>query len=69
VHHPYHTIPYHKVQVLQYSQRSEKEVILVDVAADAVHEGPDAPAVYQNVALNHGPGCSADPNANGTGRR
>lgn len=51
--------------MLENSQRSEEEVILVDVAADAMHEGPNAPAVYQNVALNDGPGCSTDPNANG----
>lgn len=51
--------------MFQHSKRSNEEIILVDIATDTVHKGSDAPAVYQNVALNHGPGCSVDSNANG----
>lgn len=43
----------HKVQMLQHGECANEEIILVHIAADAMHEGSNAPAIDQNITLNH----------------
>lgn len=44
---------HHKVEMLEHSECAYEEIILVDVAADAMHEGTNAPPIDKYITLNH----------------
>lgn len=46
-------IDYHKVEMLQHSERANEEIVLVHISTDAMHEGTDTTAVDQYITLNH----------------
>lgn len=39
--------------MLEHSECAYEEIILIDVAADAMHEGTNAPAIDKYITLNH----------------